>query len=117
MSTHSLVGWCGACVAPGAILAGFVAGYLPWFQYQQRTIFSFYAVAFVPFCVLAVTYVLGLMLGKQDASPGRRLAGAAAAGFVVVLAAVMFAWFYPIWTAPIITKSQWQDRMWLPSWI
>lgn len=101
----------------GAILAGFVAGYLPWFQYQQRTIFSFYAVAFVPFCVLAVTYVLGLMLGKQDASPGRRLAGAAAAGFVVVLAAVMFAWFYPIWTAPIITKSQWQDRMWLPSWI
>ena len=39
----------------GAILAGVVAGYVPWFAFQDRTIFSFYAVAFVPFLVLAVT--------------------------------------------------------------
>ncbi|MBI4941209.1 MAG: phospholipid carrier-dependent glycosyltransferase [Actinobacteria bacterium] len=101
----------------GAILAGFVAGYLPWFQYQQRTIFSFYAVAFVPFVVLALTYVLGLMLGPPDAAPRRRLAGTLAAGSVVVLAALAFAWFYPIYAAPIIPKNDWQDRMWLPSWI
>ena len=32
----------------GAILAGLAAGYLPWFDYQNRTIYTFYAVAFVP---------------------------------------------------------------------
>ncbi len=101
----------------GAILAGFVAGYLPWFLYQNRTIFSFYAVAFLPFLVLALTYVLGLLLGPPDATNRRRLAGTLLAGGIVVLAAVAFAWFYPIYAAPVITKQQWQDRMWLPSWI
>ena len=31
-----------------------VEGWLPWFQFQERTIYSFYAVAFVPWMVLAV---------------------------------------------------------------
>ena len=59
----------------GAILAGLAAGYLPWFHYQDRTIYTFYAVAFVPWVVLAVTYCLGLLLGPRDASPARRLYG------------------------------------------
>jgi dolichyl-phosphate-mannose--protein O-mannosyl transferase len=32
----------------GAILAGFLGGYAPWFLLGDRTIYSFYAVAFVP---------------------------------------------------------------------
>jgi len=56
----------------GAILSGLLAGYLPWFLYQDRTIFSFYAVAFVPWVVLALTYVLGLLLGPADAPRRRR---------------------------------------------
>ncbi|WP_231126805.1 dolichyl-phosphate-mannose--protein mannosyltransferase [Motilibacter aurantiacus] len=56
----------------GAILAGLAAGYLPWFNYQERTIFSFYAVVFVPFLALAVTMVLGMLLGP---SPARAAAG------------------------------------------
>ena len=101
----------------GAILAGLAAGYLPWFNYQQRTIFSFYAVAFVPFVVLALTYVLALGLGPPDASPSRRLVGAGAAGLVVVFAVACFAWFYPVWTAEVISRLGWSDRMWLRSWI
>jgi dolichyl-phosphate-mannose--protein O-mannosyl transferase len=101
----------------GAILAGLLGGYLPWFLYQDRTIFSFYAVAFVPWVVLALTYVLGLLLGPPDADRYRRLWGALVAGGVVVLATMAFAWFYPIYAAPVITKQQWQDRMWLQSWI
>jgi dolichyl-phosphate-mannose-protein mannosyltransferase len=101
----------------GAILAGIAGGYLPWFYYQQRTIFSFYEVAFVPYVVLAVTYCLGLGIGGPDVSPRRRQIGLAAAGAFVVATVACFAYFYPIYTAQVITFRQWQLRMWLPSWV
>jgi dolichyl-phosphate-mannose-protein mannosyltransferase len=101
----------------GAILAGLAAGYLPWFNYQERTIYSFYAVAFVPFVVLALTYVLGLVLGPPQAPPDRRLVGAVLAGVLVLLAVACFAWFYPVYVAEVIPRLEWSDRMWLPSWI
>jgi len=46
-----------------AILAGYAAMYLPWFAYAHRTIFTFYAVAFVPYVVLCLVYVLGWVTG------------------------------------------------------
>ena len=49
----------------GAIVAGFVGGYLPWFVYQDRTIYTFYAVAFEPWVVLAVTFTIGLFVGRR----------------------------------------------------
>ncbi|MFM7860271.1 MAG: phospholipid carrier-dependent glycosyltransferase, partial [Candidatus Nanopelagicaceae bacterium] len=33
---------------------GIVAGYLPWFFFQQRTVFTFYAIVFQPFLILAI---------------------------------------------------------------
>lgn len=101
----------------GGILCAFLAGWLPWFQYPERTIFFFYAVAFAPYVVLALTYVLGLMLGPSQATLARREAGAAAAGTVVVLAVLAMAFFWPVQTAEVIPHSQWQLRMWLPSWV
>jgi dolichyl-phosphate-mannose-protein mannosyltransferase len=101
----------------GAILAGFVGGYLPWFNYQHRTIFSFYEVVFVPFVVLAVTYVLGLGIGGPQASPRRRRSGLLAAGVFVVASVACFTFFYPIYTAQVIPYSHWQIRMWFPSWV
>ncbi len=100
-----------------AILAGFAAGYLPWFLYQSRTIYTFYAVAFVPWVVLAVTFMLGLMIGPGSATLERRRRGLAWAGAFVVLTAVMFVFWYPIWTAEVIPYDQWSWRMWFPSWI
>lgn len=47
----------------GAIACGVAAGWLPWFLYQERTIFLFYAVVFVPFLCLAVAMMIGAMLG------------------------------------------------------
>ena len=41
----------------------------------DRTIYSFYEVAFVPWVVLACVYVLGLILGGRDASLTRRRLG------------------------------------------
>jgi dolichyl-phosphate-mannose--protein O-mannosyl transferase len=101
----------------GAILAGLAAGWLPWFAYQQRTIFTFYSVAFVPYVVLALTFALGLLLGPVEASARRRRWGALAAGGVVLLAVAAFAFFYPVWSAQRISHAAWVARMWLPSWI
>ena len=101
----------------GAILAGLAGGYLPWFNYQHRTIFSFYEVAFVPYVVLAVTFVLGLGIGGPGASPRRRKIGVLAAGVFVVASVACFAFFYPVYTAQVIPFSQWRLRMWLPTWI
>ena len=101
----------------GAVLAGLAAGWLPWFHYQDRTIYTFYAVAFVPWVVLALTYCLGLLLGPRAASAERRRYGGLAAGAIVVTAVVMFAWFHPIYVAELIPQPSWADRMWLPSWI
>ncbi|NLT55980.1 MAG: phospholipid carrier-dependent glycosyltransferase [Actinomycetales bacterium] len=100
----------------GAILAGVAAGYLPWFMFQERTIFTFYSVSFVPWVVLGLTYVLGLLLGRSDASPDRRYRGAVAAGSVVLLAVACFAYLYPILSADIIPTAEFDSRMWLPSW-
>ena len=112
----------------GAVLAGFAAGYLPWFQYQHRTIFTFYAVAFVPWVVLAVVHVLGMLLGPDPRGPGavrppseaalrRRRWGAVAAGAVVVGCVACFAFFWPVYTAQVIPYDSWRIRMWLPSWV
>jgi dolichyl-phosphate-mannose-protein mannosyltransferase len=101
----------------GAILCGITAGYLPWFFFQQRTIYSFYAVVFVPWLVLAVTYVLGMILGRSGAGPRRRMIGACVAGSYLVTCVMLFFFFWPIYTAQVIPYADWARRMWFPSWI
>lgn len=113
-----LVMWIGARDwRAGGILAGMAGGYLPWFLFQERTIYTFYAVAFVPYLVLALTFALGLLIGDASSSPDRRRIGVAIAG-VFVLAIVAVSWFYwPVWVADVIPYSSWRNRMWFPSWI
>ena len=101
----------------GAILAGVAAGYLPWFLFQHRTIYSFYAVAFLPFLVLAITMCIGMVLGGRDSSARRRQWGAAAAGAYLLLAVANFAWLLPVLSAEVIPYSDWAHRMWWKSWI
>jgi hypothetical protein len=67
--------------------------------------------------VLAATMLLGEMLGRRDASTWRRAIGAAAAGGVVVLTMLAFAWFWPVWTDQLITNREWLERMWFRRWI
>ncbi|WSJ68836.1 phospholipid carrier-dependent glycosyltransferase [Kitasatospora sp. NBC_01302] len=101
----------------GAVLCGLGAGLLPWFEYQHRTIFLFYAVAFVPFLVLAVTMLIGAMIGPADASRERRLVGGAAAGVLVLAVMWNFLYFYPLYTGQVIPIDDWRSRMWFTSWI
>jgi dolichyl-phosphate-mannose--protein O-mannosyl transferase len=101
----------------GAILAGVAATYLPWFLYSDRTIFYFYAVSCLPFLVLAVTMMIGAMLGGPAADPRRRAWGAAAGGLIVLLVMVNFIWLYPVLSAEPISVDDWRARMWFHSWI
>ena len=101
----------------GAVLAGFAGGYLPWFNYQHRTVYSFYSIAFEPWVVLAVVFVLGLVLGRRGASQRRRQVGLCAVGTYLLLTLAIFAFFWPIYTAQVIPHGDWSDRMWFPSWI
>ncbi|MFE9425174.1 dolichyl-phosphate-mannose--protein mannosyltransferase [Kitasatospora sp. NPDC006697] len=101
----------------GAVLCGLGAGLLPWFEYQQRTIFLFYAVAFVPFIALAVTMLVGALIGPARATPERRLVGGAAAGVLVLLIVWNFLYFFPLYTGQVIPMQDWRARMWFTSWI
>ncbi|KOV80499.1 membrane protein [Streptomyces sp. NRRL WC-3618] len=101
----------------GAVLCAVGAGYLPWFLYQDRTIFSFYAIVFLPYLCLAVTMMLGALLGPPGAAHGRRVRGAVAAGVLVLLIAWNFIYFFPIYSGQTIPYADWHTRMWLDSWI
>ncbi|MER5226640.1 dolichyl-phosphate-mannose--protein mannosyltransferase [Streptomyces flaveus] len=101
----------------GAIACGVAAGYLPWFMYQERTIFFFYAVVFLPFLCLAVAMMIGALLGPPGSSERRRVAGAAAAGVLVLLIAWNFIYFWPIYTGQAIPIDSWRSRMWLDTWV
>ncbi|MFF4212499.1 dolichyl-phosphate-mannose--protein mannosyltransferase [Streptomyces sp. NPDC001796] len=101
----------------GAVACGVAAGYLPWFLYQERTIFYFYAVVFVPFLCLAVAMMIGALLGPPGADERRRIAGAAGAGVLVLLIAWNFIYFWPIYTGTAIPMDSWRARMWLDTWV
>ncbi|WP_329375038.1 dolichyl-phosphate-mannose--protein mannosyltransferase [Streptomyces sp. NBC_01483] len=101
----------------GAVLCAVAAGYLPWFLYQDRTIFSFYAVAFVPYLCLAVAMMLGALLGPPGADGKRRTRGAMAAGVLVLLIAWNFIYFWPLYTGTTIPIDDWRSRMWLDTWV
>ena len=106
----------------GAILAGFGAGWLPWFVFADRTQYYFYAIVMLPFTILAVTMCLGWILGagaqpdSSRTSPRRRAIGAAVAGLFVLLVTVNFAYLIPILTDQTIPYDAWRARIWLRSW-
>jgi dolichyl-phosphate-mannose-protein mannosyltransferase len=116
-----------------AILLMVLFGLAPWTYYavhDHRTMFSFYVAPALPFLVLAVVYVLGAIMSPARAQAGaltsreiervadRRMIGAVAAGAYVVLVALCFAYFYPVFVGSLTTWADWHARMWLGSrWI
>ena len=95
------------------ILAGVVAGYLPWFLFQKRTVFSFYAIVFEPFMILALVYCAKKFLGEQPWTRNRKIVVA----LVLLAIAWNFFYFLPLFNGTVIPYDQWHQRMWLPSWI
>jgi dolichyl-phosphate-mannose--protein O-mannosyl transferase len=93
------------------IVAGMAAGYLPWFFYQSRTVFTFYAIVFQPFLILALVYCAQMALTKF----GRK--GVIVIASLFVLIAANFFYFLPLYMGDLITYEAWRARMWFPSWI
>ncbi|MDD9208095.1 phospholipid carrier-dependent glycosyltransferase [Georgenia sp. 10Sc9-8] len=120
-----------------AILAGYGAMYVPWFAYTERTIFTFYAVAFTPYVVLALTYGLGWVTGvlkppgtaapspprgrrwfvHQDGDVAPGPAGWWVLTVVVAVVLLVSAFFWPVWTGQSVSYGFWHAHMWLASWV
>jgi dolichyl-phosphate-mannose-protein mannosyltransferase len=101
----------------GVAVVGTGSTWLPWLMYDDRPIFIFYAIACLPFVVLATSLALGTLVGRSDGPSPRRTAGVVVAGSYVVLVLLAFAWFWPIWTDQLITHAEWLDRVWFTRWI
>jgi dolichyl-phosphate-mannose-protein mannosyltransferase len=100
----------------GIPVVGVLAGWLPWFAYDERPLFFFYAVAFLPLSAMAVALCLGRILGGARAGD-RRMVGGILVGAYVALVAANFAYLYPILTDELLPYPTWLSRMWFKSWI
>ncbi|MCV2395786.1 phospholipid carrier-dependent glycosyltransferase [Actinotalea sp. M2MS4P-6] len=101
-----------------AAVSGLFAGWLPWFLYWDRTIFTFYAIVMLPWLALSLTWAGARFLRMHDPgappAPRWRLYAVIAAAVLIV---VVTAFYYPIWTAMTVPFRFWQLHMWLPSWV
>lgn len=96
----------------GVALVGFTAAWLPWLTNADRPIFSYYAIVMEPFLVLAIALVLCDICARV---PYRW--GVAACSVVVLLVAANFAWFWPVYTDGMLSRSDWLQRIWFDRWI
>ncbi|MGY1820449.1 dolichyl-phosphate-mannose--protein mannosyltransferase [Geodermatophilus sp. SYSU D00079] len=103
---------------PAALLVAtaVTAGWGTWFLNPERTMFIFYMAPVVPFFVLAVVLVLQDVLGRPGADPWRRQLGLGVVATYVGIVAATFVFFYPVLTGQPLTRAEWLDRMWFPSW-
>jgi dolichyl-phosphate-mannose-protein mannosyltransferase len=101
----------------GLALVGVLSSWLPWLRYSERPIFYFYAVTAIPFTIVALTLLLGKVLGPPGASRRRRMWGAAVLGAFVALVVANFVFFWPILTDGLLSNEDWLDRMWFVRWI
>jgi dolichyl-phosphate-mannose--protein O-mannosyl transferase len=95
--------------AAAIILLGFAGTYLPWFFIQSRTTFYFYSISILPFLILALIYCFNQLL--KIANYKKYIIS------FVILVAINFIYFLPIYLGISIPYSQWLSRMWFGSWI
>ena len=103
----------------GAALGAVLAGWIPWVVlYRDRTIFTFYEVAFAPFMVIGLVLALGHLLGPSDTvSPTRRTWAAAVTGGYVLLVVANTAWLWPLLVGDTLPYADWLRRLWFRGWI
>ena len=95
----------------GLILLALLSNYLPWLLFPERTTFYFYAIAFQPYLILAITFAIKEFLAD---SQGKRRVWVLS-GFS--LSALVFLYFLPLYLGTVLTYEAWYSRMWFSSWI
>jgi dolichyl-phosphate-mannose--protein O-mannosyl transferase len=100
----------------GVPVVGVLSAWLPWFAYDDRPLFFFYAIAIIPFSAMAVALGIGRLLGEARAGD-RRMVAAIVSGAFVALVAANFAYIYPVLTDGLLPYRSWLSRMWFRTWI
>ena len=95
------------------ILIGVAANYLPWFFFQKRTMFYFYSIAFQPFFILSIVYVVAKAFEKPEKWRANKGYFYLWSGLVIL----SFIYFLPLFIGSVLPYDSWYDRMWFPSWI
>jgi dolichyl-phosphate-mannose-protein mannosyltransferase len=95
---------------------GLIATWAPWLPILDRPIFSFYAVATLPFLVIALVLVLNAAWASAR-TPRQRKQAALTVGALIGLATICACYFWPIWTNELIPYDSWHARMWFRNWI
>ena len=93
----------------------FLAGWLPWVLYLDRTTFIFYAVVLSPFYALAISYALhhywrGGVVRNQPWRAKRIV-------WFLILAIAIALYFLSIWMGYETPYWVWRVQMWFPWWI
>lgn len=101
----------------GVALVGVASTWLPWLLYDDRPIFLFYAIASLPFMVLATTLVMGKLIGPSRAASRRRTVGVVVSGSFLVLVLLNFHYFHPLFVYDVLPREEWLKRMWFGRWI
>jgi len=99
----------------GLLLLAVSAGYLPWFLFQKRTMFTFYAIAFEPFMILILIFALSKALESARNPRSLRLRQWTI-GALVLLVGLNFLYFLPLYIGTPMSYSSWHAHLWLPSW-
>lgn len=112
----------------GLILTGYMATWVPWLVYADRTIFTFYTVVISPFVIMSVIYLLGLLMGewtltkdlnwtgRYNLVPGEVMVSRGVFTIALTLVVLLFVtavFFFPIWTGMTIPEDHYYWRMWL----
>ncbi|MGA1201241.1 MAG: phospholipid carrier-dependent glycosyltransferase, partial [Aquiluna sp.] len=98
------------------LVLGFLAGWLPWVIYLDRTVFQFYTVVLMPFFAIALAYSLhhywriGVIRGWQ-LKRERRI------GYLVLATVLVALYFTSIWMGLATPDWVWRIQMLLPIWI
>lgn len=87
------------------ITTGYIAGYVPWLIYLNRTAFQFYSVTFEPWMMLMIV----LMAFRYNT---RKLAV-----YGGVAAFAVFLYFLPLYLGTSIPIQFWSAHLWLPTWL
>lgn len=127
---NPLIWWTGALAIVVAVVAwmrtrswrwsvpvlGVAATWLPWFQYDDRPIFLFYAVAILPFTIIAMCLALRSIVDAAH-TPRTRYLVWLLTGAALCAVVITFWFFHPVLTDQLISYDTWMRRMWFTSWI
>ena len=100
----------------GIVVLGMMSTWLPWVFSSRGAMFTFYTITIAPFMCIALAMVLGIILGPSRAGP-RRQSGAIIVGVFLALVILDFAFMYPLFSGDLMTRKQWQWRIWFPGWV